>query len=316
MSATAGKIRKLLIGIQSEESVFRRPGFAAEAWPKFQPVAHSLVAGYHATLEDNSLSVLVPRLEAMPPTLRGFAYEGAGMALAALDVVAPWKNRLNEFVDGPGAAHIYPIYVGVGLALARLKRRPERYLGRLDPLLGWVIADGYGFHEGFFKTRRYLEQRAAPPTRLSPYGRRVFDQGLGRALWFSGGAVVDRIATTIAGFRPERQAELWSGIGLASAYGGGVDRDALLFLRSAAGPYRPQLARGAATAARGREQAGNSAEHTDLACDVFCGLSSRSAARLLDRAQENLPYGGPEPAYEIWRQRAHQQFSLPAATQD
>ncbi len=311
MSA-AGTVRKLVIGIQSEESVFRRPGFAPEAWPRFQPVAHSLVAGYHATLENCSLPVLVPRLEAVAPELRGFAYEGAGMALAALDVVAPWRRRLQEFVDGPGAAHIYPVYVGVGLALARLKRRPENHLAPLDPVLGWVIADGYGFHEGFFATRRHFAGRAVP-MRLSPYTRRVFDQGLGRALWFSGGAVVDRIVATIDRFPPERQAELWSGIGLASAYGGGTDRAGLGALHTAAGPYRAQLARGAATAAMGRVQAGNSAEHTDLACEVFCGLPAGAAAGVLDRARENLPVGGVEPAYEVWRQRSLAHFSVPRA---
>lgn len=308
----AGTIRKLLIGIPSEESVFRRPGFATEAWPKFQPVAHSLVAGYHATLENSALPVLVPRLEAVAPELRGFAYEGAGMALAALDVVAPWRRRLKEFVDGPGAAHIYPIYVGVGLALARLKRRPEHHLADLDPVLGWVIVDGYGFHEGFFATRRHLQGRAVP-TRLSPYARRVFDQGLGRALWFSGGAVVDRIVATIDAFPPDRQAELWSGIGLASAYGGGTDRAGLDSLRASAGPYRPQLARGAATAARGRAQAGNPAEHTELACAVFCGLTARDAVAVLDRAQQDLPLDGPVPAYEVWRRRAHALFAAPRA---
>jgi hypothetical protein len=312
MSA-AGTVRTLLIGIRSEESVFRRPGFAPEAWPRFRPVAHSLVAGYHATLEDSSLPVLVPRLDAVAPELRGFAYEGAGMALAALDVVAPWKRRLQEFVDGPGAPHLYPIYVGVGLALARLKRRPERHLAGLDPVLGWVIVDGYGFHAGFFQTRRYLQGRAAPP-RLSPYAMRVFDQGLGRALWFSGGAVVDRIAATVDGFPPVRQAELWSGIGLASAYGGGTDRAGLHALRAAAGPYRAQLARGAATAAGGRAHAGNPAEHTELACEVFCGLPARDAAAVMDRARENLPGDGAEPAYEVWRQRAHALFSAPRST--
>ena len=121
---TFGKLRKSLFGIPSEKEVFSRPGFAPEAWQRFQPVAHSLVEGYNATLEDNRFEVLVPRLNKLSPELHGFAYEGAGMGLAALDIVAPWKNRLNAFVAGPAAAHIYPIYVGVGLALARLKRQP------------------------------------------------------------------------------------------------------------------------------------------------------------------------------------------------
>jgi hypothetical protein len=302
-----GKLRKTLFGIPSEKAVFSRPGFAKEAWLRFQPVAHSLVEGYHATLEDSRFEVLVPRLNAIEPELHGFAYEGAGMGLAALDCLAPWKNRLNAFIDGPAAAHIYPTYVGVGLALARLRRRPERFLSRLDPLLGWVVVDGYGFHQGFFSRRRYVEQRVVP-THLSEYACRLFDQGLGRCIWFSSGAVVERVAATIAPFPKARQADLWSGVGLACAYAGGADRADLETLLTVAAPYRSQLARGAAIAAKGRQQAGNIAPHTELACELFCGLSSDKAAHITDIARENLPVKGVEPAYEIWRQRIQAQI--------
>lgn len=303
-----GKLRTSLFGIPSEKAVFSRPGFAKEAWERFQPVAHALVEGYHATLEDSRFEALVPRLEAVEAELRGFAYEGAGMGLAALDFVAPWKKRLRAFVDGPGAPHIYPVYVGVGLALARLRMRPERFLKHLDPVLCWVVADGYGFHEGFFSWRRTVQQRRSP-ARLSPYARRVFDQGLGRSIWFSSGAVVERVAATIAPFPIARQIELWSGIGLACAYAGGADRAALEALRKVAGPYRAQLARGAAVAAKGRLQANNLVPHTELACEVFCGTSSERAAHITDIARENLPTYGVEPAYELWRRRTQEQFA-------
>ena len=303
-----GKLRRTLFGIPSEKAVFSRPGFAPEAWLRFQPVAHSLVEGYHATLEDSRFEVLVSRLNAFEPELHGFAYEGAGMGLAALDCIAPWKNRLQAFVEGPGAPYIYPIYVGVGLALARMRRNPERFLKRLDPLLGWVVVDGYGFHEGFFSRRRYIDQRAVP-AHLSSYGRRLFDQGLGRCIWFSGGALVEPIAALIATFPKSRQIDLWSGVGLACAYAGGASRTELETLLRVARPYRFQLARGAAVAAQGHLQAGHVPPHTELACELFCGLSSDRAAHILTTARENLPVNGEEPAYEIWRQRTQAQFA-------
>ncbi|HEY0601839.1 MAG TPA: DUF1702 family protein [Herpetosiphonaceae bacterium] len=304
-----GTFRRLMFGIPSEKSVFSRPGFAKEAWERFQPVAHSLVEGYHATLEDSRFEVLVPRLNALPRELHGFAYEGAAMGLAALDLLAPWKNRLQTFVDGPGAHHIYPIYVGVGLALARLRRQPEPFLKRLDPVLSWVIVDGYGFHEGFFKRRRYIDQHAIP-TQLSPYARRLFDQGLGRAIWFSSGARVDLVTSIVGGFQQSRQADVWSGIGLACAYAGGADRAAVEAVRAAAGPYRSQLARGAAVAAWGRRQAGNLVQHTELACQVFGGISSDEAAQTADLARKNIPTSAAEPAHEIWRQRTQAKFAF------
>lgn len=303
-----GKLRKTLFGIPSERAVFSRPGFAKEAWLRFQPVAHSLVEGYHYTLEDSRFEVLVPRLNAFEPELHGFAYEGAGMGIAALDCIAPWKDRLTAFIDGPAAPHIYPTYVGVGLALARLHKQPERYLKRLDPLLGWVILDGYGFHEGFFSRRRYVDERAVPK-HLSPYARRIFDQGLGRCIWFSSGGLVGLVEKIIAPFQQSRKADIWSGVGLACAYAGGVNHAEAENLLSIARPYRSHLARGAAVAAKGRLQAGNMASHTELACEVFCGLSSKEAAHVTDVARENLPVDGTEPMYEVWRQRIQAQFA-------
>lgn len=303
-----GKLRRTLFGASSSQEVFEQPGFAKEAWQRFRPVVQALLEGYHATLEDSRFETLVSRLDAIEPELQGFAYEGAGMGLAALDCLAPWKNRVQTFVEGPGAPHIYPIYVGVGLALARLRRGPERFLTRLDPVLGWVAVDGYGFHEGFFARRRSIEKREVP-RHLSIYARRLFDQGLGRSIWFSNGGLVERVAATIAPFEPARHADLWSGVGLASAYAGGAERVDLETLRIIARPYRFQLARGAAVAAKGRQQASNPAPHTELACQIFCGLSSEMAAHIIDVTRENLPTDGGEPAYEIWRQRVQARFA-------
>ncbi|MEU8845650.1 DUF1702 family protein [Streptomyces sp. NPDC048564] len=304
---TAGTVRRRLFGIPSAKAVFSRPGFAPEAWERFAPVATSLMEGYHAALEDPRIPVLTSRLEAVEPSLKGFAYEGAGMGLAALDAIAPWKRRLQAFTGGPGARHVYPVYVGVGLAYARLRRTPESRLAELDPLLGWVTADGYGFHEAFFKRRRYVEKHDVP-TRLSRHGRRYFDQGVGRALWFSSGGVVERVTRLVAGFQPDRHADLWSGVGLASAYGGGVDEAALRSVLSSALAYRPQLARGAATAAWGRRTAGNPAAHTDLACRVFCARGSGEAADIVEAAARDLPVISVEPRHEIWRRRTEDRF--------
>jgi hypothetical protein len=83
--------------------------------------------------------------------------------------------------------------VGLGWAWARLPGNPERRLPALDPLLGWLAVDGYGFHEGYFHWRRRVSARELPRG-LSASARRVFDQGLGRSLWFVEGADVPRAA--------------------------------------------------------------------------------------------------------------------------
>jgi hypothetical protein len=122
------------------------------------------------------------------------------------------------------------------------------------------------------------------------------------------GTEVNRIAQTIAGFPPERRGDLWSGVGLAAVYAGEVSEAELLSLRNAAGPFVPQLAQGAAFAAKARQRAGNLKPYHDLACGVLCRLGAAEAAQVSDEALENLPSDGAQPAYEIWRQRIQQRF--------
>jgi hypothetical protein len=148
-------------------------------------------------------------------------------------------------------------HVGVGWAIARvpwLRRNVDKCLAQLDPLLGWLAIDGYGFQSGFFHAPNSIGAKTYP-NGLSKYARRVFDQGLGRSLWFVEGADVSRISLTIASFHNTRRADLWSGIGLASAYAGGADGPALECLREAAKGYITHMAQGAAFAAKARAPA-------------------------------------------------------------
>jgi enediyne biosynthesis protein E3 len=136
---------------------------------------------------------------------------------------------------------------------------------------------------------------------LKGYGCRAFDQGLGRSLWFVDGADIDRVAATIARFASYRRADLWSGVGLAASYAGGVEASSMSALRQSAGGYWPDLALGAAFAAKARQRAGIIVKHTEVACQILCGMSSDIAARITDEALNSVAGDGEEPAYEIWR---------------
>ena len=312
MLPSLGRLRKFLLGISLEETTFIRRGFhqgKIKAREQLEQSGRAFVQGYHLALEDDKFDVLVPRLKAVEVSFRGFAFEGAAMGLTLLDYFLPRKQRLQAFIDTGGSAHLYMVHVGAGWTLARLPQQPQRLLTRLDPLLRWLAIDGYGFHEGYFSWHRSIGQKSIP-SKLSGYARRVFDQGLGRSLWFVDGADITRIPVTIAGFPLSRQGDLWSGAGLACAYAGGVNRCDIEALRTAAGSYRPQLAQGAAFAAKARQRAGNPTAHTDLASEILCSLSSEVAASVTDVALKDLPFDSGEPAYEIWRQRIQTQFAM------
>ena len=231
------------------------------------------------------------------------------MGLALLDCFTPWrKDRWRTFTERLAEPHVYMMHVGLGWALARLRRSVTPYLARLDPLLGWLVVDGYGFHEGYFGWPRYIERRAIP-THLNGYERRVFDQGLGRSIWFVKGADVAAVANAINAFPFARHDDLWSGVGLACAYAGGCGRAAIESLRVTADEHLPALGQGVAFAAKTRQRAANLNPHTETVCRLICGHSAEETAAITDAALEDLHGESRMPAYEVWRRRIQEKIA-------
>ncbi|BCJ62502.1 enediyne biosynthesis protein [Micromonospora endophytica] len=253
-------------------------------------------------------------LESVDRPFRGFAYEGAAMGLAILDALRPVRGRgVEQLLAGRGAAHVYMVHVGIGWALARLPRWMWRRVLPTDPLLAWLALDGYGFHQGYFHTQRYVlrqhrEHLRWPGDRPQPYAHRAFDQGIGRVLWFVEGADPRRVVTRIEGFHPDRRADLFSGAGLAATYAGGASETELHELWDRAGSHRRAVAQGSAFAAKARVRADLVTPHTHTATSVFCGLSPQHAAAMTDDALRDLPEDGALPAFEQWRRRIAEQF--------
>ncbi len=302
------RVARRLLGIPAEEATFARRGFTRtgpRAQAHLEAVGHAFLRGYHAALERDDPWELAGGLAEVDRALVGFAFEGAAMALALLDGLTPWKrDRVAAFLAGPGAPHVYMVHVGVGWAMARLPWRRLAPPGPpLDPFLRWLAIDGYGFHEGYFHPARHVRHRAPPSSRATPYTRRAFDQGLGRALWFADGASPEHVAGTIGAFPPGRRPDLWSGVGLAAAYAGGTDATGLTALRRAAGALGAHVAQGAAFASKARQRAGNVTPHTELAVRILCGVPAAAAAAITDEALAGLRDEGDVPAYEVWRRR-------------
>jgi hypothetical protein len=313
-------LRRRLMSIPLTETSYEHRGFHAGASPsvrtRLELIGQTFVGGYHAALDDPQPAPLAQRLDQVELERRGFAYEGAAMALALLDELRPWAvGRFQQFLAGPGRPHQYMVHVGAGWAAARLpwrRRGFSRYLTKFDPLLRWLVADGYGFHQGFFHSRAHLDE-CKLPRGLEGYARRAFDFGLGRSLWFASGADPSEAARRIERFPADRQGDLWSGVGLASAYAGGVGSDGLGELRRLAGDAQLPMAQGAAFAAKARELAGNPTEHTELACQVLCGLTAQRAAAVTDECLADLSEESNEPAFEVWRKRIQRQLQRVAA---
>ncbi len=241
----------------------------------------------------------------------GVLFEGTAMGLALLDLVTPWRrDRWQSFVAKEGANHIYTAYVGLGMAYARLRKNAMRRLPEVDPLWQWLVVDGFGFHQGYFQPQRFAYRHELVADFSGTYGEHAFDQGLGRSLWFVESASPRRIHKTISAFPESRQADIWSGLGLACSHAGGLQQDDLEKLRLMAGRHRPSLAQGAAFGAKVRKEAGAPTAHTDLACKVICGIAACEAAALADQVQAELARtSDTQGAYELWRRRIQNFFA-------
>jgi hypothetical protein len=306
----AQMVRKLL------SLSFDDPAFNHHAWKdnkpageQLQTVTQAFVAGYNTGIACDETVSLAQALNIIVPTFRGFAFEGAAMAWALLDAIRPWRPKLiPKLLRGEGWRHRYMVYVGAGWALARL---PAWFLPKLaqDDLLPWLMWDGYGFHEGYFKARQYCLSVPPKKPKLSGYAARVFNQGLGRSLWFVCAADIDFLGETIGHFPPADQPDLWSGVALACTYAGGCPESSIEQLRATADAFHPQVAQGAAFAAKARIEANILTHHTEVACEILCDASAEVAARETDLALRELTArSADEPAFEVWRQRIQTAF--------
>lgn len=282
---------------------FEPAAAAACHWLPLDDIRRAFRQGFVSVLQGNTITRELAASRVASPCLIGVFMEGAAMSCALLDAWTPWKkDRWLALLASVGERHIYELHVGLGMALARANQSVEPWLRNLDPVLRWLVVDGYGFHHGFFESSKYLSQKHLPAERVGKgHQRKVFDQGLGRSLWFACQAEVSAVIAAVKDFPPGRQCELWSGIGVAATMAGGAGRARLTALYRASGRHRCYLAQGAAFAAHVRERAGTRNAHTDVACQVFCGVDPAEASALVEKALRKLSNGGPKHLHETWQ---------------
>jgi hypothetical protein len=304
--------RSILTPNVSETSIEKR-GFhrkSPAARELLETIGKMFLTGYGHAMEARTVTDAENRLEELPTRFKGFAYEGAGMGYTMLDQLPlGGGGRVAELLAGRGDKHNYMIYVGIGWAMARLPRFRWPKPDTVDPLLRWLVLDGYGFHQAYFRTDQYVADHYRDPHFPWPgdatgdYANNAIDQGIGRALWFVGGTDAAVVADLIAGYAPWRHADLWSGAALAATYAGGAERAELAAFAERAGEHRAILAQGSAFAAEARIRAGLLVPHTETATRVLCGLDPAEAARVCARTRPDRPDDGAVPAYEVWRNR-------------
>lgn len=291
-----GSLKKSLFTLSPQEASFERRNFDcvdSMARASLEEVLRVFISGYNLTLEIQDYQLLAQRLELTFDSHHvGFAYEGVGMCCALLDLLAPRRaSRLRAFTDTTGRKHDYIATVGAGFAVARLPyglRVLDRYFEKLDPMIGWCVLDGYGFHQGVFHHRVFIDECKDPPRVLADYGKQLFDSGIGRSLWWVRGASPVLIRQSIDRFPEARRGEMWHGVGVAAAYAGGVGEETLVELLALSGGYRPDFLSGIPFAARMRQRGGNASPATDMACKVLLKMTADQSADLLVRNLDEI----------------------------
>lgn len=285
-----------ILKISPNEASFAARGFDAcdsAVSGKLERMLVSFIGGYNLALQTKAGDDLSRRLYAGFDSHQvGFAFEGVGLYLAVLDVLIPGKRRhLDRYLKGAGEPHDYIIAVGAGFAFARIPwglRVMDDYLKTLDPLIAWCVPCGYGFHQGFFHHRQFVDAAEPFPRSFSSLTRQLVDSGLGRSLWWVKGADPGSIAAAIHRFPEERRAELWAGIGIAACYAGGVGAPELQSLRDLSGPWRADFLSGLPFAARLRQKAANYSDTTELACRVLLDRSTDEVADMAEAAADSV----------------------------
>ena len=320
MAQLFGSLRQLALAPSLDKVSFAGRGFAvppSETSEKLEAVPQAVVCGFEWGISAPDVRDVQRRLRLVAPEHQGFAYEGATMAFTILDSVR--GNRTAQLLSGDGERHILLAYIGIGFAMARLPRPlwkkvlPDLSESRYFPTMSWLAVDGYGFDKAYFDTERYVDHQQPIPSYPwdgdPDYFNRAIDQGIGRALWFIHGADTAKVTAAVAAFDRHRQADLWSGVGLAATFAGGGEPADLATMTQSAGEYAAELALGAVLAVKARSYAGFVPPHTASAAIEFTGLTTEQATEVADSTEVLGPISSSEPRYELWRREIRSYFS-------
>jgi enediyne biosynthesis protein E2 len=315
MPTIRGALLRLALSPSLDSVTFSKRGFPvtpSKQTQRLELVPQSVICGFEWGIDARDQWEVERRLSMIDPEFRGFAYEGATMAFTIRDVMGRGQRARNLLL-GPGEPHIFLAYIGIGFAMARLPRGlwkkavPDLSGNAYYPTMSWLAVDGYGFDRAYFDTKRWVGEQKLPSPYpwqgLPDYFQRAVDQGIGRALWFICGGRPDGVAAAVGRFASHRQADLWSGVGLAATFAGGCDDEGLAALRRAAGSDAAELGLGAVFAVKARTYAGFVPAHTEAGARVLADLAVPSAIALADDTAIREAPSDHVPAYELWRQK-------------
>lgn len=298
---------KLLFSVSYKNVLFSKRGFHQKnsfVVNHLENVGRSFLNGYHKSLDKCSVTEVATFVNTVEDKYRGFTSEGASMGLTIKDFLSfnsykKIKQYLEEQSD-----EIYINHVGIGWAFSRLPVRIETQILQFDDLLRWLIIDGYGFHQAYFKTKEYVFDMAPPNELKNPFAKKVFYQGIGRALWFVESTDILRIYNRVQKFPENYHSDLWAGIGLAAGYAGGCNADEYKQLRYFSGSFYEHLYQGVCFGVSARVKGKNIIEGTKLAASILCNQTPEELYEISEITRKSIDkHISSEEKYAQWKEK-------------
>ncbi len=235
----------------------------------------------------DNMPALIEYLQHTEKEFSSIAYESASMAIALKDFEADtFPLEWLLFANGPAAVHHAQVYVGLGWAIAKSNVPFLNAVEKLNTQFYFRIADGCGYYDGSFKRRQTILNQQQPAY-LPASALSMYDQGIGRSIWYTEKTDVHQIRTKIESFAVGRHGDLWRGVGIAVAYVGGCDNADLKTLWQYAAINGFQLACGAALAAGARLMANTMTPDTNRCSRLWFTLTVANAVMVHEDAYCN-----------------------------
>ncbi len=267
---------------------------------RLESIGKTFLRGYNLILSVRSLAAFEQAMAEEPALLRGFFVEGGAMGSALVDSIPFRRPMLGKFRERFEARYPLLVNAGTGLAMSKLSWREKAIVGALDPFYRWMAYDGMGYHNVYFQQEKTLNR---PKRKLEGYASRAYDQGVGRGIWFVSGADIGKAAALAGSMAADRQADIWSGIGLASCYAGPADDNVFLDGYRLAGPNGEWFAQGIALACSARISDQSMPETIRAAIKTLWGMEPEALAALVEELRQSNAAGtrSDRPRYEAWR---------------
>ncbi len=265
---------------------------------RLEQVSRIFLAAFNAALVEDDYAALLEAVERIQLEQRFPAVEAMAAGAVVADALMFGGSRFAACMATAGAKYPVLVHVGGGIGVAQVPWRRSAVLKQCDPVHRSLVFDGMGFLDTLFRTKRIL--RGWRRVRGGHPGQ-VYDQGVGRGLWFVLGGSVDRFVAAVRAFEESRHADLWAGLGVPLTCTD-TSTDVLSMVTDAAGPHFVHLAASAAFAAGVHSQEGPAAPHMARAVAMLAGTDAEGAVQLIRQSRERLSAEPAEvPLYEAWR---------------